>query len=401
MTRPLPSPLAGEGHDAGNFESLEMTDALAPYRRLTIKIGSALLVDGKKGELRAEWLAALAEDIAALKARGVSIVIVSSGAIALGRQLLHLDAKTLPLDQSQAAASAGQIALSQAWASALGAHGIITGQILLTPNITEERRYFLNARTTISTLLGLGAIPIINENDSVATTEIRYGDNDRLSARVATMIEADCLVLLSDVDGLYTAPPAKDPNAAHLAHVAEITPEIDAMAGGAASHLSRGGMTTKVEAGKIATKAGTAMIIAKGTEMHPLMALTDGARHTLFAPAESRAQARKRWIMGTLELSGAVHIDAGAAKALLDGRSLLPIGVTRVTGEFNRGDAIAILSPDGREVARGLAGLGREEADLVKGKKSEVVTQLLGIGTRSEMVHRDNLVILMGLEARV
>jgi glutamate 5-kinase len=378
-----------------------MTDALAPYRRLTIKIGSALLVDGKKGQLRAEWLAALAEDIAALKARGVSIVIVSSGAIALGRQLLHLDAKTLPLDQSQAAASAGQIALSQAWAAALAAHGIVTGQILLTPNITEERRYFLNARTTISTLLGLGAIPIINENDSVATTEIRYGDNDRLSARVATMIEADCLVLLSDIDGLYTAPPAKDPNAAHLAHVAEITPEIDAMAGGAASHLSRGGMTTKVEAGKIATKAGTAMIIAKGTEMHPLKALTEGARHTLFAPAESRAQARKRWIMGTLELSGAVHIDAGAAKALLDGRSLLPIGVTRVTGEFNRGDAIAILSPDGREVARGLAGLGREEADLVKGKKSEVVTQLLGIGTRSEMVHRDNLVILMGLEARV
>ncbi len=378
-----------------------MTDALAPYRRLTIKIGSALLVDGKKGQLRAEWLAALAEDIAALKARGVSIVIVSSGAIALGRQLLHLDAKTLPLDQSQAAASAGQIALSQAWAAALAAHGIVTGQILLTPNITEERRYFLNARTTISTLLGLGAIPIINENDSVATTEIRYGDNDRLSARVATMIEADCLVLLSDIDGLYTAPPAKDPNAAHLAHVAEITPEIDAMAGGAASHLSRGGMTTKVEAGKIATKAGTAMIIAKGTEMHPLKALTEGARHTLFAPAESRAQARKRWIMGTLELSGAVHIDAGAAKALLDGRSLLPIGVTRITGEFNRGDAIAILSPDGREVARGLAGLGREEADLVKGKKSEVVTQLLGIGTRSEMVHRDNLVILMGLEARV
>ncbi len=378
-----------------------MTDALAPYRRLTIKIGSALLVDGKKGQLRAEWLAALAEDIAALKARGVSIVIVSSGAIALGRQLLHLDAKTLPLDQSQAAASAGQIALSQAWAAALAAHGIVTGQILLTPNITEERRYFLNARTTISTLLGLGAIPIINENDSVATTEIRYGDNDRLSARVATMIEADCLVLLSDIDGLYTAPPAKDPNAAHLAHVAEITPEIDAMAGGAASHLSRGGMTTKVEAGKIATKAGTAMIIAKGTEMHPLKALTEGARHTLFAPAEIRAQARKRWIMGTLELSGAVHIDAGAAKALLDGRSLLPIGVTRVTGEFNRGDAIAILSPDGREVARGLAGLGREEADLVKGKKSEVVTQLLGIGTRSEMVHRDNLVILMGLEARV
>ncbi len=280
-----------------------MTNPLAPYRRLTIKIGSALLVDGKTGKLRAEWLASLAADLAALKASGCSLVIVSSGAIALGRRLLNLDARSLPLEQSQAAASAGQIALSQAWASALGEHGIVTGQILLTPNITEERRYFLNARTTISTLLGLGAVPIINENDSVATAEIRYGDNDRLSARVATMIEADCLILLSDIDGLYTAPPSRDPDATHLPHVAAITPAIEAMAGGAASHLSRGGMTTKVEAGKIATQAGTAMIIAKGTEMHPLRALTEGARHTLFAPAESRAQARKRWIMGTLELA--------------------------------------------------------------------------------------------------
>lgn len=378
-----------------------MANALAPYRRLTIKIGSALLVDGKTGKLRAEWLASLAADLASLKAAGVSLVIVSSGAIALGRRLLNLDAKALPLEQSQAAASAGQIALSQAWAAALAGHGIVTGQILLTPNITEERRYFLNARTTISTLLGLGAIPIINENDSVATAEIRYGDNDRLSARVATMIEADCLILLSDVDGLYTAPPAKDPSAEHLPFVAAITPEIDAMAGGAASHLSRGGMTTKVEAGKIATQAGTAMIIAKGTESHPLRALTEGARHTLFAPAESRAQARKRWIMGHLELLGAIYVDAGAARALLDGKSLLPIGVTRVTGEFGRGDAVAILNPEGREIARGLAGMGREEADLVKGKNSRVVSDLLGIGTRSELIHRDNMVVLMGLEAKV
>ncbi|MDC9822109.1 glutamate 5-kinase [Devosia sp. ZB163] len=378
-----------------------MTNALAPYRRLTIKIGSALLVDGTSGKLRSEWLAALAEDLAELKALGVSLVIVSSGAIALGRRLLGLDAKVLPLDQSQAAASAGQIALSQAWADALGKHGIVTGQILLTPNITEERRYFLNARTTISTLLGLGAIPIINENDSVATAEIRYGDNDRLSARVATMIEADCLILLSDVDGLYTAPPAKDPTAAHMPFVSAITPEIDAMAGGAASHLSRGGMTTKVEAGKIATQAGTAMIIAKGTEMHPLHALTEGVRHTLFAPVETRAQARKRWIMGHLELLGSIHVDAGAARALLDGRSLLPIGVTRVTGDFERGDAVAIFDPDGREIARGLAGLGREKADIVKGKNSKSVSDLLGIGTRSEMVHRDNMVVLMGLEAKV
>lgn len=378
-----------------------MTNALAPYRRITIKIGSALLVDGKTGKLRAAWLASLAADLAALKAEGVSLVIVSSGAIALGRRLLNLDARNLPLEQSQAAASAGQIALSQAWAAALAEHQIVTGQILLTPNITEERRYFLNARTTISTLLGLGAIPIINENDSVATAEIRYGDNDRLSARVATMIEADCLILLSDVDGLYTAPPSKDPNAKHLPFVASITPEIDAMAGGAASHLSRGGMTTKVEAGKIATQAGTAMIIARGTEDHPLRALTEGVRHTLFAPAESRAQARKRWIMGHLELLGAIYVDAGAARALLDGKSLLPIGVTRVTGEFGRGDAVAILGPDGREIARGLAGMGREEADLVKGKNSRVVSDLLGIGTRSELIHRDNMVVLMGLEAKV
>lgn len=378
-----------------------MSNALAPYRRLTIKIGSALLVDGKTGKLRTEWLAALAEDLAALKATGVSLVIVSSGAIALGRRLLGLDARVLPLDQSQAAASAGQIALSQAWAEALGRHGIVTGQILLTPNITEERRYFLNARTTISTLLGLGAVPIINENDSVATAEIRYGDNDRLSARVATMIEADCLILLSDVDGLYTAPPAKDPEARHLPFVAAITPEIDAMAGGAASHLSRGGMTTKVEAGKIATQAGTAMIIAKGTETHPLRALTEGARHTLFAPVETRAQARKRWIMGHLELAGSIHVDAGAARALLDGKSLLPIGVTRVTGDFSRGDAVAVFDPDGREIARGLAGLGREEADIVKGKNSKAVSDLLGFVTRSEMIHRDNMVVLMGLEAKV
>jgi glutamate 5-kinase len=374
-------------------------NALAPYKRLTIKIGSALLVDGKTGKLRADWLRSLAADIAALKANGTSVVIVSSGAIALGRRLLHLDALSLPLEQSQAAASAGQIALSQAWAETLGEHGIVTGQILITPNITEERRYFLNARTTIATLLSLGAVPIINENDSVATAEIRYGDNDRLSARVASMIEADCLVLLSDIDGLYTAPPSKDTDAVHLPHVPEITPEIEAMAGGAASHLSRGGMTTKIEAGKIATKAGTAMIIAKGTEDHPLKALTEGGRHTLFAPSQSRAAARKRWIMGSLALAGTLSVDAGAARALLTGKSLLPIGVTKVGGSFERGDAVAVLDPDGREIARGLASLNSEEAQLVRGKKSQSVVELLGVGNRSEMVHRDNMVLLTGMEA--
>ena len=377
-----------------------MANALAPYRRLTVKIGSATIVDSANGKVRAEWLAALAEDLAALKAQGVAVVVVSSGAIALGRGLLGLSATSLTLEQQQAAASAGQIALSQAWAESLGRHGIVTGQILITPNITEERRYFLNARTTISTLLTLGAIPIINENDSVATAEIRYGDNDRLSARVATMIEADCLVLLSDIDGLYTAPPGKGPDARHIPFVPAITHEIEAMAGGAASHLSRGGMTTKIEAGKIATLAGTAMIIARGTDLHPLRALMDGGTHTLFAAAESRAQARKRWIMGTLDLQGQIWVDAGAVRALLDGKSLLPIGVTRVKGEFVRGDAVAVLDPDGREIARGLVGLDREEADLVKGKNSKTAAEMLGLGARAELVHRDNLVVLMGAEAK-
>jgi len=371
-----------------------MSNALAPFRRLTVKIGSALLVDGRTGKLRSAWLESIAADIAALKAEGRDVVIVSSGAISLGRRILKLEAVSLPLEESQAAASVGQIALSQAWAEALSRHGIITGQILITPNITEERRYFLNARTTMETLLSMGAVPIINENDSVATAEIRYGDNDRLSARVATMIEADCLVLLSDVDGLYTAPPSKDPAARHLPEVAAITPAIEAMAGGAASHLSRGGMTTKVEAGKIATKAGTAMIIAKGTEDHALRALTEGALHTLFHPAETRAQARKRWIMGTLEVAGTLHVDAGAARALMTGKSLLPIGVTKVTGAFSRGDAVAIVAPDGVEIARGLVGLDSDEAALVKGKKSQTIVELLGAGNRAELVHRDNLVLL-------
>jgi glutamate 5-kinase len=385
---PIP-PREGEGA----YRVRGIMNALAPYRRLTIKIGSALLVD-PAGKLRAQWLADLAADISALKTSGCEIVIVSSGAIALGRGLLGLSAIALTLEQSQAAASAGQIALSQAWAEALGRHGIVTGQILITPNITEERRYYLNARTTIATLLGLGAVPIINENDSVATAEIRYGDNDRLSARVATMIEADCLVLLSDIDGLYTAPPAKDPDAQHIGEVRAITPAIEAMAGGAASHLSRGGMTTKVEAGKIATLAGTAMIIAKGTEPHPLQALTGGGRHTLFHPAQSRAQARKRWIMGTLAVAGTLTVDAGAARALQTGKSLLPIGVTKVTGEFERGDAIAVLNPDGTEIARGLAGLDSDEARLVMGKRSDAVLELLGTGNRAALIHRDNLVLV-------
>ncbi len=375
------------------------TNPLRSYGRIAVKIGSALLVDGATGRPRQEWLQSLAHDIDTLRRRRTEVVIVSSGAIALGRRILKLEKVALTLEQSQAAASVGQIALSRAWEAALSDYGIVTGQILITPNITEERRYYLNARTTITTLLAMGAIPIINENDSVATLEIRYGDNDRLSARVATMIEADCLVLLSDVDGLYTAPPGKDANARHLPFVEEITPEIEAMAGGAASHLSRGGMTTKIEAGKIATKAGTAMIIARGTENHPLKTLWDGGRHTLFRAVETRAQARKRWIMGTLDVAGSLTIDAGAMQALLGGKSLLPVGVTWVRGEFARGDTVAILDPDGSEIARGLVSLDSVDAQLVKGKNSARVTEMLGINARSELVHRDNLVLLKGAKS--
>lgn len=368
--------------------------SLAGYKRITIKVGSALLVDPQSGTPRTRWLESLAEDIAALKRDGHEIIIVSSGAISLGRRVLGMTAKYLPLDQNQAAASVGQIALSQAWRDALMAHGVTTGQILITPNITEERRHYLNARTTISTLLTLGAVPIINENDTVATAEIRYGDNDRLSARVAAMLGADLLIILSDVDGLYTAPPATDPQAEHIAHVAAITPAIEAMAGGAASHLSRGGMTTKIEAGKIATPSGTAMIITKGSDPHPLAGLAKGARHTLFAANQSPAAARKRWILGTLDVSGTIAVDAGAARALLRGKSLLPIGVTAVTGDFSRGDAVSIVAPDGTEIARGLAGMSSTEAQMARGKKSQAIIGLFGENNRTELVHADNLVLL-------
>lgn len=371
---------------------------LAPYGRITVKIGSSLLV--KDGLPLTGWMATLAADIDALRAAGREVVIVSSGAIALGRRLLKLDKKALTLEETQAAASVGQIALARAWEECLGRHGFTAGQILLTPNITEERRYYLNARTTIATLLRLGAVPVINENDTVATAEIRYGDNDRLSARVATMIEADCLILLSDVDGLYTAPPGKGADARHLDMVDEITPEIETMAGGAASHLSRGGMLTKIEAGKIATKAGTAMIIASGTGEHPLRTLWEGGPHTLFKPVETRAQARKRWIMGSLGVAGTVTIDAGATRALLAGKSLLPVGVTKVSGEFARGDAVSVLDPEGREIARGLVAMDADQANMVKGKNSARIAEILGPLARSELVHRDDLVLLKGAKAQ-
>lgn len=366
------------------------------FKRLTIKIGSALLVDGETGQLRKVWLESLAADIAALKADGIEVLIVSSGAISLGRRILGLTAESLSLDQSQAAASVGQIALSQAYRDALDAHGVVTGQILVTPNITEQRRHFLNARTTINTLLELGAVPIINENDSVATSEIRYGDNDRLSARVATMIEADGLILFSDIDGLYTAPPHLDPKAKHLAVIEKITAKIEAMAGGAASHLSRGGMVTKIQAAKMATSAGTAMVICKGHAMHPLQNLFEGGKHSYFVPSDTPRAARKNWIMASIP-TGRVFIDNGALKALNGGRSLLPIGVIKIDGQFQRGDAVAIFDTANGEVARGLASFDAVDAQRIVGRRSQEIIEILGAVSRTELVHRDNLV-LTGVE---
>ena len=370
-----------------------MTLDLSHYRRIVVKIGSALLVDREAG-LKKLWLNAVADDLAALRANGSDILVVSSGAIALGRTALGLSKRVLKLEESQAAAASGQMLLTRAWDEALSQHHIKTGQILLTLDDTEARRRYLNARATIETLLGLGAVPIINENDTVATSEIRYGDNDRLAARVATMMGADLLILLSDIDGLYTAPPARDPDARHLAQVDEITPEIEAMAGGAASVLSRGGMITKIEAGKIANAAGTAMIIANGHVHHPLKAIENGARHTFFkAKSETSGSAYKTWIAGHLEPEGFITVDEGAVRALGAGKSLLAAGVTDVKGAFSRGDMVAILSQDRQEIARGLIAYDAPEAIKIMGKRSDDIEALLGYPARAAMIHRDDLVM--------
>lgn len=364
---------------------------LAGHNRIVVKIGSALLVE--KGELKKDWLDALISDVVDLAHGGAEMLIVSSGSIALGRGILGLPSGPLKLEESQAAAAAGQIALAKAYADALGAHGRQAGQILLTLGDTEERRRYLNARATIGTLLKLGAIPIINENDSVATSEIRYGDNDRLAARVATMASADCLVLLSDIDGLYTAPPAIDPDAVFLPEVPRITPEVEAMAGSAGSELSRGGMKTKIDAGKIATAAGTTMVITSGKAMHPLKNLDEGARCTWFPAIGSTSSARKAWIGGHLEPRGQIRLDTGAVRALRSGKSLLPAGVTEIQGAFSRGDAVIMLDPDGRIVGRGLIAYDHDEAGLIAGRNSREIEAIVGYPGRAEMIHRDDLVL--------
>src|SRR5579862_2874487 len=367
---------------------------LAEAKRVVVKVGSALLVDGDKGRLNRAWLESLAVDVAACRKRGQEVILVSSGAIALGRRHLNLGVGRLKLEEAQAAAAVGQIRLAHAYKELLEAHEITVAQILLTLGDTEQRRRYLNARSTINTLLALGAVPVINENDTVATAEIRYGDNDRLAARVAQMIGADCLVLLSDIDGLYTANPSEDPEAEFLARVLDITPAIEAMAGNATSAVGTGGMQTKIAAAKIAVGAGCHLCIAKGAHQSPLKRIEEGARCTWFVPSSTPSAARKQWIAGTLRPAGAISVDEGAVRALMQGKSLLPAGVTRAVGRFDRGDTVSIVGPDGVEVARGICAYSDGDAARIIGRKSAEIEMLLGFRGRDEIVHRDDLVLL-------
>jgi glutamate 5-kinase len=373
---------------------LKSSPSLDSFNRIVVKVGSSLLVDRAKGALKQDWLDALAADLAALHKRGADVLVVSSGAIALGRTASGFPKGALKLEDSQAAAAIGQIALARAWAQALAALGVTAGQVLLTLQDTEERRRYLNARATLARLGAMRAVPVINENDTVATSEIRYGDNDRLAARVATMASADLLILLSDVAGLYDAPPTMTPKAALIPIVERVTPEIETMAGGAASELSRGGMRTKIEAARIATAAGTHMVIADGRIAHPIARIASGGPCTWFLTPSNPIAARKIWIGGSLELKGAVHIDAGAAQALASGKSLLPAGVTSVEGAFARGDCVAIRDAQGAEIGRGLVAYDALHAERIRGRNSRDIAHILGTPGRAEMIHRDDMTLI-------
>jgi glutamate 5-kinase len=366
--------------------------SLDRFNRIVVKVGSSLLVDGALGAVRRAWLNALATDIAALHERGASLIVVSSGAIALGRAVAGLPKGALKLEDSQAAAAIGQIALAGEWSRALAEKGIVAGQVLLTLQDTEERRRYLNARATLGRLAAIRAIPVINENDTVATSEIRYGDNDRLAARVATMASADVLILLSDVAGLYDSPPGRNAHARLLPIVERVTPEIEAMAGGAASELSRGGMRTKIEAARIVTAAGAHMVIADGRVAHPIARIAKGGCTWFLTPSNPVA-ARKIWIGGSLELKGAVFVDSGAAEALARGKSLLPAGVTRVEGMFARGDCVAIRDERGVEIGRGLIAYDASHAERIRGRNSRDIAHILGTAGRAEMIHRDDMAL--------
>lgn len=364
--------------------------------RVVIKIGSSLLVESSTGRLHRKWLQSLAREIARLHRRGQQVVLVSSGAIALGRRYLGLGRDQRKLEEQQAAAAAGQIILAHAYQELLNRHDIKVAQVLLTLEDTENRRRYLNARNTLETLLELGAVPVINENDTVATAEIRYGDNDRLGARVAEMLGADCLVLLSDVEGLYSADPGRDPQARLIPEVREITPDIEALAGASATEFGSGGMVTKLVAARIALSAGCATVIASGRRLRPLAAIEAGKPCTWFVSSGSPLAARKQWIAGTLKPRGELTIDSGAERALAAGGSLLPVGVVAVSGQFGRGDAVTIRNRDGRDLARGLVAYDSDEARRISGRRSEDIEALLGYRGRDELIHRDNLVLISG-----
>jgi glutamate 5-kinase len=366
---------------------------VAKARLLVVKLGSALVVDQEQAVPRHEWLRMVAGDIAQARARGTQVIVVSSGAIALARRTLNLTQPRLRLEEKQAAAAVGQIRLAQAWTEALAAQGLIAAQLLLTLGDIEDRRRYLNARDTLRTLMALGCVPVINENDSVATAEIRFGDNDRLAARVAEMVQADQLVLFSDIDGLYTADPRYHAAATHIAVVSQLTPEIDAMGGEPPPGYSSGGMRTKLLAARIATQAGTAMAIALGHRERPLSALAGGARCTWFLPSPEARSARKNWIAGSLLPAGSLAVDSGAARALAAGGSLLPAGVQAVTGSFGQGDAVLVLGPQGERLGQGLAAYDAADAMRLAGHRSDTFEAILGWRGRDEMIHRDDLVL--------
>lgn len=366
---------------------------LAAARRVVVKIGSALLVDPAGGRLNRRWLDTLGHDLARLRGRGQQVVVVSSGAIALGRRLAGLPVGRLKLEESQAAAAVGQIRLAHAWKDVLEDHGLAVAQVLLTLEDTEQRRRYLNARSTLGTLLALGVVPVINENDTVATAEIRYGDNDRLAGRVAQMLCADCAVLLSDIDGLYSADPARTRDAVHVPEVKDIDARIVAMAAGPVSGLGSGGMATKIDAARIAVAAGCHLCIASGSVDHPLRAIEQGGRCTWFVARGSPVAVRKQWIAGSLQPAGELVVDAGAAAALRRGKSLLPAGVAGVRGRFDRGDPVRVVEGDGTELARGLSAYSSEDAARLAGHRSPEIESILGYRGREELIHRDDLVM--------
>ena len=368
-------------------------DLIKSTRLVVIKIGSALIVDPATGKARADWMLDLAADVASLRAAGTQVVLISSGSIALGRQHLSLPAGAIKLPEKQAAAAIGQVELAQLWSNALQAHDMRTAQILLAPEDTETRRRHINARTTIQTLLELGFVPVVNENDTVTTYEIRFGDNDRLAARVAGMISADLLILLSDVDGLYTKNPRQSEDAEHIPEITQIDEDIMALGGGANAEFASGGMATKLAAARIATEAGADMVICKGSASRPVTALLDGARYSLFHRRTSPKKARKNWIAGALDPKGQIVVDKGAQNALLKGKSLLPVGILRLSGQFDRGDLVQIINAEGIELGHGLASYATAEAEKIKGQKSQVIETLLGYEGRAELIHADDLVL--------